>query len=294
MSDTSVIALSGTIGLEDGSSNAFIRIMPNVSMVYEDGTAVDASAVSEFKTLLLTGLADADSTGIMQKVGNYVYYAGDFTENTAYNFAGKSINLASYAFNDAWQGATVTISFTIQAIQSSGLGLDLSSYSTYAEKATAISNLSAWMTFPVYEDGLAYTLSDDGTYYSVRAKDSSVTGDVVILNEIDGIPVTTLEEDAFENCSGITSIHIPSNVNAPEYNIYSKDGLEIYIDSKDFLLTASGMTEYYGTSLDNAFGEGPWTVYYHNTIASKNLNPTNYSYSYIGLVGDYLKFEITK
>ncbi|MBQ8749997.1 MAG: hypothetical protein IJZ29_05995, partial [Clostridia bacterium] len=162
----------------------------------------------------------------------------------------------------------------------------------------AISNLSAWAPFaePIYTDSIAiYTLSADKSYYSVRAKDSSVTGDVVILNEIDGIPVTTLEEDAFENCSGITSIHIPSNVNAPEYNIYSKDGLEIYIDSEDFLLTAGGMPAYWGISLDNAFGEGPWTVYYHNSFAHNSLEPDpDYSASYIGLVGDYLKFEITK
>ncbi|MBQ8749573.1 MAG: hypothetical protein IJZ29_03800 [Clostridia bacterium] len=298
MSDTSVIALSGTLGLEESSSNAFIRIMPNVAMEYSNGTAVDTTAVSAFKTLLLTGLADADSTGIMQKVGKYVYYAGDFTENTAYNFASKSINLASYAFNDAWQGATVTISFTIQAIQSTGLGLDLSSYSTYADKATAISNLSAWDTFgiTVYEDGLAYTLSDDGTYYSVRAKDSSVTGDVVILNEIDGIPVTTLEEDAFENCSGITSIHIPSNVNAPEYNVYSKDGLEIYIDSEDFISFNNSVgIESCGVNMDNAFGESPWTVYLHTSIIPGDLmSGSSYSHSYIGLVGDYHKIEVTK
>ena len=215
MSDSSVIALSGSIGLEDGSSNAYLRIKPNVAMEYSDGTAVDADAVSEFKTLLLTGLADADSTGIMQKVGNYVYYAGEFTDSTTYNFASKSINLASYAFNDAWQGATVTISFTIQAIQSTGLGLDLSSYSSYADKATAISNLSAWNTFgiPVYTDSLAtYTLSADETYYSVKANSTSISGELNILSEIVGIPVTTIEANGFENCSGLTTIRIPSSI----------------------------------------------------------------------------------
>ena len=215
MSDSSIIALSGTMGLDDYSSNAYLRIKPNVTMEYSDGTAVSSIAVSEFKSLLLTGLSDADSTGIMQKVANYVYYAGEFTDTTTYNFASKSINLASYAFNDAWQGATVTISFTIQAIQSTGLGLDLSSYSTYADKATAISNLSAWGSFlqEVYTDSVGtYTLSADESYYSFKAKDSSVTGDVVILNEIDGIPVITIEDSAFTGCKGITSIHIPENI----------------------------------------------------------------------------------
>ncbi|MBQ8749052.1 MAG: leucine-rich repeat protein [Clostridia bacterium] len=215
MSDTSLIALSGSIGLEDGSSNAYLRIKPNVAMQYTDGTAVDASAVSEFKTLLLTGLADADSTGIMQKVESYVYYAGDFTESTTYKFANKKINLASYAFNDAWQGATVTISFTIQAIQSSGLGLDLSSYSGYANKATAISNLSAWATFAeaIYIDSVAtYTLSEDGSYYSVKANSTNISGELNILSKLDSVPVTTIEANGFEGCTGLTTIRIPSSI----------------------------------------------------------------------------------
>ncbi|MBQ8749914.1 MAG: hypothetical protein IJZ29_05565 [Clostridia bacterium] len=295
MDGASLIALSGTLGLEDGSLNAYLRIMPNVSMAYNDGTAVNASAVSEFKTLLLTGLADADSTGIIQKVGNYVYYAGEFTESTAYNFANKSINLASYAFNDAWQGATVSISFTIQAIQSSRLGLELSSYSTYAEKASAISNLSAWAPFaePIYTDSIAiYTLSADKSYYSVRAKDSTVSGDVVILNEIDGIPVTTIEEDAFESCSGITSINIPSYIVYNRTTIYTKNSIDIYIDSIDF---ATYMPETFLNNLQSAFGGSSWTVYIHTSINySDNAESSpQLTVEYIETIGNYDKFEIT-
>ncbi|MBQ8749003.1 MAG: leucine-rich repeat protein [Clostridia bacterium] len=250
MSDSSVIALSGSIGLEDGSSNAYLRIKPNVAMEYSDGTAVDADAVSEFKTLLLTGLADADSTGIMQKVGNYVYYAGEFTDSTTYNFAGKSINLASYTFNDAWQGASVTISFTIQAIQSSGLGLDLSSYGTNTAKATAISNLSAWGIFviPLYTDSIAtYTLSDDGTYYSVKANNTGISGELNILSEIDGIPVTTIEANGFVGCTGLTTIRIPSSITtigADAFVDFPDYSVQAYIDCMDDPgLAGSGLLE---------------------------------------------------
>ncbi|MBQ8749577.1 MAG: leucine-rich repeat protein [Clostridia bacterium] len=241
MSDTSVIALSGTIGLEDGSSNAYLRIKPNVTMEYSDDAEVDADAVSEFKSLLLTGLSDADSTGIMQKVGNYVYYAGDFTESTTYNFSGKSINLASYAFNDAWQGASVTISFTIQAIQSSGLGLDLSSYGTNSAKATAISNLSSWgesFVEPIYIDSIAtYTLSNDESYYSVKANSTSVSGELNILSEISGVPVTTIEANGFEGCTALTTIRIPSSITTIGANAfkgisvdYTDKRVNIFID----------------------------------------------------------------
>ncbi|MBQ8749227.1 MAG: leucine-rich repeat protein [Clostridia bacterium] len=309
MSDTSVIALSGTIGLEDGSSNAYIRIKPNVAMEYSDGTEVDADAVSEFKTLLLTGLADADSTGIMQKVGNYVYYAGDFTENTAYNFANKSINLASYAFNDAWQGATVTISFTIQAIQSSGLGLDLSSYSNYVDKATAISNLSAWDGFNVFTDSVAtYTLSADGTYYSVKASSTSIIGELNILSEVNGIPVTTIEANGFEGCTGLTTIRIPNSITTigvDAFNDFIMQGTDerpnVYIDCMtDPGIANSGICTVIKTSVSYNTYESPHiyikqgsniptTVSWFSTYPKKTSNAVEgydlYIYSYEGTGG---------
>ena len=304
MSDGSIIALSGTMGLDDYSSNAYLRIKPNVTMEYSDGTAVSSIAVSEFKSLLLTGLSDADSTGIMQKVGNYVYYAGEFTDTTTYNFESKSINLASYAFNDAWQGATVTISFTIQAIQSTGLGLDLSSYSTYAEKATAISNLSAWGSFlqKVYTDSVGtYTLSTDESYYSFKAKDSTVTGDVIILNEVEDIPVTTIEDGAFTGCSDITSVHIPENITAlgtnwgitfsPNNNILIIDSPSIIGDGTTFVNTL------YNTGIWQGSNSGFYFYINENigvSTLSGQINSNGYDYHFIKQLDDkdgYYKFK---
>ncbi len=58
--------------------------------------------------------------------------------------------------------------------------------------------------------GLIYTLSEDNTYY-VDDCDESVTS-VVILAEINGLPVTKIDYDAFYNCTSLTSITIPNSV----------------------------------------------------------------------------------
>ncbi len=61
--------------------------------------------------------------------------------------------------------------------------------------------------------GVTYTLSDDGTYYTVSDFDQrpSVT-EVIIPSEIDSIPITTIGDYAFSWCSDLTRITIPHSV----------------------------------------------------------------------------------
>ncbi len=59
--------------------------------------------------------------------------------------------------------------------------------------------------------GLAYTLSDDGTYYSVSGKGECTDMIIVIPDTYNGLPVREIGKLAFNNFSG-TTVHIPASV----------------------------------------------------------------------------------
>ena len=61
-------------------------------------------------------------------------------------------------------------------------------------------------------EGLEYTLSDDGTYYSVTDIGSCTDTDVVISASYKDLPVTEIGEEAFESCKKLMSIMIPDSV----------------------------------------------------------------------------------
>ncbi len=62
-----------------------------------------------------------------------------------------------------------------------------------------------------YVEGVAYRLSEDGTYYSVVGY-SDVLPTVNVVAEIDGIPVTAVSESAFQNNEYITKVTFPDSV----------------------------------------------------------------------------------
>ena len=63
----------------------------------------------------------------------------------------------------------------------------------------------------VATEGLVFTLSDDGTYYSVTDYTGSAK-EVIIPSVHQGLPVTSIESFAFYNCTSLTSITIPDSV----------------------------------------------------------------------------------
>ena len=61
-------------------------------------------------------------------------------------------------------------------------------------------------------DDLTFTLNEDGKSYSVTDCDTSASGELVIPNTYDGLPVTNVGDSAFQLCESLTSITVPDGV----------------------------------------------------------------------------------
>ncbi|MEZ7842668.1 MAG: hypothetical protein QMB33_01130, partial [Opitutales bacterium] len=59
---------------------------------------------------------------------------------------------------------------------------------------------------------LTFTPNGDGTEYSVSDCDQSASGSLDIPSIYNGLPVTSIGDVAFYDCSGLTSITIPDSV----------------------------------------------------------------------------------
>lgn len=63
-----------------------------------------------------------------------------------------------------------------------------------------------------YGDYLYYKVNDDGAGVTITDCDSNASGEIVIPDEIDNLPVTSIGNYAFEWCTRLTSITIPNSV----------------------------------------------------------------------------------
>lgn len=69
--------------------------------------------------------------------------------------------------------------------------------------------------------GLNFTLNEDGASYSVAGIQEDTPADIVIVSELEGLPVTSIKNSAFANCSSLTSIVIPEGVTSIESSTFS-------------------------------------------------------------------------
>lgn len=105
----------------------------------------------------------------------------------------------------------------------------------FTEEITTISNFgditiyAAWQELNPY---LVFTLNSEGTEYSVKASSTDIAGEVAIPSIFGGKPVTTIETDAFANCSKITDLFIPSSVTSIGNSAFYNCGENLLIYSE--------------------------------------------------------------
>ena len=63
-------------------------------------------------------------------------------------------------------------------------------------------------------DDLTFTLSSDGTYYSVKATATTIAGDLEIPSEYSGLPVKKIDNAGFKSCASLTSVVVPESITA--------------------------------------------------------------------------------
>jgi hypothetical protein len=125
-------------------------------------------------------------------------YSGDETVSYQWKRGGSNVSGATSTTYTPDQAGSYTV--TVSA-------------SGYTSKTSAAVTVTPGGGQPGEEGtpGLAYTLINDGTAYSVRAGTAG-TGAVVIPASYNDLPVTEIGMYAFRNRTGLTSITIPSSV----------------------------------------------------------------------------------
>ena len=78
--------------------------------------------------------------------------------------------------------------------------------SGFISKLTEIKNLLSQSSYS------KLTFTEYSTYCSVSAKDTSISGSIIIPSTYNGKPVTEIDENGFQNCTEITSITIGDNI----------------------------------------------------------------------------------
>ena len=142
-------------------------------------------------------------------------YKGDVVIPSEYN--GKPVTeIGSYAFNDCTGLTTVEIPVSVTSIEydafencNPDLVIIGSTYSTAHDFAVRKSfKFSSNGTV----DPFRYELNEDGESYTLSHCSEALQGEVEVVKEYNGKPVTRIGYSAFPLCKGITAITIPGTV----------------------------------------------------------------------------------
>lgn len=77
---------------------------------------------------------------------------------------------------------------------------------------TIFGDITVYANWEMLDPNLVFTLNSDGSGYSVKAKTTNISGAVKIPATYNGIPVTTILDKSFAQCTKLTAIYIPDSV----------------------------------------------------------------------------------
>ena len=86
-------------------------------------------------------------------------------------------------------------------------------------------------------DSFIFTLNEDNSSYSVAAKDTNISGAIVIPATYSGKPVTKIADSGFDYCKEITSVTIPKNITHIDRHAF------LYCDNLKTVSVPQGVTD---------------------------------------------------
>ncbi|MGN1227763.1 MAG: leucine-rich repeat domain-containing protein, partial [Christensenellales bacterium] len=261
------VKLGGVIKLStDSTVDAFVRMKPTVSITLSSGTA-NATQKNKFVDLFNDAISTASSSAWLKSNSNdgYLYYAGKFS-NTAtgtnitdeFNLADASFKLDVTEFGNEWQGATVTIKLTVQALQSSHVGIDdFSVYATNQLLVNAIAGVKVseaedaeriWSSVfveevePVFEEVINLSFTNT----TPSSESTSLNNDnIKALNEVGADDVNLMAENGNTvSVGGVSSDVTKEDVDIPAYVKYDA------ITNKWYKCTNKDLSTEYVTNTD--------------------------------------------
>ncbi|MBK1792223.1 leucine-rich repeat domain-containing protein [Persicirhabdus sediminis] len=100
-----------------------------------------------------------------------------------------------------------------------------------------------WNVYPaeiIHHPDLTYTLSSDGNSAILTACSSSVSGSIHISPFYQGVPVTAIGDNAFLDCSSLTSINIPESVSSVGDSAFKNCKVLTFIKLPDTVTSIGG------------------------------------------------------
>ncbi|MBQ8292514.1 MAG: leucine-rich repeat protein [Bacilli bacterium] len=141
--------------------------------------------------------------------------------------------------------------------------------------------------------GLQYTLNSGGASYAVTGIGTCTDTNVVIPNEYNGLPVTSIEANAFKHCKDIITVEIPENiVEIGDDAFYSCLKLkDLIIEGNNNSMTIGSYAFYYCRVLNNVYFKGTVEEWCKISFKDSYSNPMNYTSNFYMLneKGEYKK-----
>ena len=141
------VTISGEIGLEEGSVNAYIRMK---IIVYEKGKEVEID--STFNDAFMAEMAKIQSGNMKWFVAEdgYMYLGNEIVAGEPFKYKSDNtdkVTLTNEMIPEVLQGVGVDVVFVYQAIQSSGLNGNVKENGYTENNANSISKLEAWTEY---------------------------------------------------------------------------------------------------------------------------------------------------
>ncbi|MBQ8749939.1 MAG: hypothetical protein IJZ29_05695 [Clostridia bacterium] len=127
----SEIQMNGSVVL--AGADAYLKVSFNVSTP----TVTDVTAIESIETALGSVLK-AQDVGTWEEVGGVWYCVTPNTAGTVIDFADGTVEFPLEEIGNVWQGQSITIGYTVEAIQSANVTL---TGDTNAEKAASLASL---------------------------------------------------------------------------------------------------------------------------------------------------------